>query len=127
MKTLPRACAGVLVSLTLLVGLILAGRLAIRGMWAEFAGFDRSLYRHYESIQLGMSRNEVIRRMGQPNDTSTQFHLIQERGYEKEYARAKASCSTCYLSWWSGDAFPVTYTVGFDTNDAVVVKAYGGS
>ena len=128
MKTLLRACAGVLVSLTLLIGVILGLRLAITNMWDDFTGFDRSFHRRYESIALGMNRQAVIRLMGEPYDKSTQFHLIQEIGYEKEYARAKASGSIYYLSWWGGgETTPVTYTVGFNTNDAVVVKAYGGS
>ena len=82
-------------------------------------------HRQYESIETGMTREEVVRRMGQPPDQRVEFHLGQYDGYENQYQAAKQSNSQYYLFWYS--AIDVTYAVGFDNQNKVTMKACGGT
>lgn len=81
--------------------------------------------RSFETISVGMTKDEVVQKLGRPNDQSEIFHLGQYEGYEKEYERAKGSNSKYYLFWWKG--IDITFTVGFDEEDKVVLKASGGT
>jgi hypothetical protein len=90
-----------------------------------FTGVNPVLHRQYESIEKGMTRQEVVRRMGQPADEGPEFRLSQYEGFQKEYERARGSNSQYYLFWYS--AIDLTYAVGFDSQDKVTMKACGGT
>ncbi len=86
---------------------------------------DQQIRRAFKAVRPGMSRHEVVQLMGEPRRQSTEFYLSQYQGFEKEYERAHSSGSAYYLIWNSG--FGITYAIGFDTNDKVTMKAFGGS
>lgn len=88
-------------------------------------GLNPILYRKFESIQPGMTKQEVVRWMGQPSSEGEEFRLSQYKGYEKEYERAKQSNSKYYLFWYSG--IDITYAIGFDSDNKVTIKAVGGT
>jgi hypothetical protein len=88
-------------------------------------GVNPVQHRQYESIETGMTREEVVRRMGRPADEGVGFHLGQYEGHENQYEAAKQSNSRYYLFWYS--AIDMTYAVGFDDRDTVAVKACGST
>jgi len=88
-------------------------------------GLNPELYRQYDLIEQGMTKQQVVRMMGKPSCEETEFHLSQYNGFEKEYARARQSNSKYYLFWYSG--IDITYAVGFDGYDKVTMKACGGT
>jgi hypothetical protein len=123
MKVL-RAFAVILLCISVPVGMV-------AGCWAlgrcaldRVTGFDRHLYRQYGRIRPGMTRQEVVRRMGEPRKEETQFHLWIPNGYEEEYDRADKSGSKYYLYWWD-DSMEDIYAVGFNTNGVATMKATG--
>ncbi|MHC4574707.1 MAG: hypothetical protein ACYS76_11345 [Planctomycetota bacterium] len=90
-----------------------------------FTGVNPVLHRRYESVEKGMTREEVVRSMGQPADEGVEFRLSQYEGFEKQYERARRSNSQYYLFWYS--AIDLTYAIGFDSQDKVMIKACGGT
>lgn len=88
-------------------------------------GLNPKLYHQYESIQKGMTRQEVVSKMGKPSGEGVEFRLGQYEGYEDEYERAKQSNSKYYLFWYSG--IDITYAIGFDSDNKVTIKAVGGT
>jgi len=88
-------------------------------------GFDPWKDSAFENISVGMIKEEVITHMGKPVDQSQEFRLGQYQGFEEEYERAKRSNSKYYLFWHNG--IDITYTIGFDDGDKVVLKASGGT
>ncbi len=112
---------------------VFAGLAALVCLWTIYrfvfdptiTGLNPKLYRQYESINPGMTRQEVVRRMGQPSSEDAEFHLSQRNGFEAEYNRAKQSNSKYYLFWHSG--IDITYAIGFDDEDKVILKACGGT
>ena len=119
---LRKICFGLVLVLVVIASLWVFSRFAFD---PTVTGFNPRLYRQYESIKQGMSRQEVVRRMGQPSNEAVEFRLSQYEAFEKEYERAKQSSSEYYLFWYSG--IDITYTVGFDSNDRVTIKACGGT
>jgi outer membrane protein assembly factor BamE (lipoprotein component of BamABCDE complex) len=110
--------------------LVFAVVLAVLGCWALLKFVVAPLtglapYGPYKSIKPGMTREEVVRRMGRPLSEESEFHLSQYIGFEKEYERAKQSNSKYYLFWEAG--IDVTYAIGFDDEDRVTIKACGGT
>ena len=109
------------------------GFVALVCLWAIYrfvfdptiTGLNPELYSQYESINPGMTKQEVVRKMGQPSSEGTEFHLSQRNGFKVEYDRAKQSNSKYYLFWHSG--IDITYAIGFDNEDKVTLKACGGS
>jgi len=80
---------------------------------------------NYHRIEPGDSKHSVIEMLGQPDEQNTIFRLGQQKGYESEYEKSNASGSKYYLFWNKG--IDVIYSVGFDGNDRVTFKAYGGT
>ena len=114
------------------IGLVLA-LVIVASLWVLYrfvfdptiTGLNPKLYRQYESIQQGMTRQEVVSRMGKPSGEGAEFRLGQYEGYEDEYERAKQSNSKYYLFWYSG--IDITYAIGFDAEDKVTIKTAGGT
>ena len=88
-------------------------------------GFDRELAKSFASVRPGMTKKEVLRRLGDPVDEDTRFRLSQERGFEAEYERAEESGSAYFL-FWRND-IDITYAIGFDEDDRVTMKSAGGT
>lgn len=44
--------------------------------------WDPEFKRAFGSVRPGMTRQEVVRRLGEPDERSTQFHLAQRQGFE---------------------------------------------
>lgn len=111
-----RARVAALVMLCLLV----AGAAAYLsvGRWLFFA-------RDFATVRTGMSRAEVVRVLGDPNEESEHFRLSQREGYESAYQEAERSSSKYYLVWYRW--IDQTYTVGFDDQDRVTIAASGGT
>lgn len=91
----------------------------------EITKHERKVRKGYKAVRPGLSREEVIRRMGPPIREGKEFDLGQYNGNEREYERAANSGSTYYIYWNGG--IGEFYVVGFDTNDKVTMKARGGS
>lgn len=91
----------------------------------KYLFFDRHLNRAFRSIKVGMSREEVIKRMGKPSREELEFRLGQYDGNEKEYERAKRSSAKTYLFWYTGIDY--TYAIGFNEQGKVVFKGAGGT
>ncbi len=72
-----------------------------------------------------MSRERVVELLGPPSEQSSEFHLGQSQGFEREYEMARNSNSSHYLFWNRG--IDVVYAVGFDSKDKVTIKAVGGT
>jgi hypothetical protein len=79
----------------------------------------------YRKVQPGMTREEVVGMLGEPDDEAPEFRLGQYEGFEKQYERAEESGSAYYCFWFRG--IDVTYTIGFDSEDRVTMKAHGGT
>jgi hypothetical protein len=89
-------------------------------------GFDRKQDRAFNSLRTGMSKADVIARMGSaPLWTNSEFTLGQYEGNEKEYARTNGRDAQVFYTWGNGiDWF---YCVGFDGRDGLIVKGQGGT
>lgn len=120
----------------LIAGLLVIGVAAgVVGIWSagryaldQISGVDRSLHRQHESVNVGMVREEVVRRMGQPKREVSDFYLPAASGYETEYLRAQTSGAAYYLYWESSSGWDAqTYVVGFATNNTVRFKSRGTS
>jgi uncharacterized protein YxeA len=95
-----------------------------------FKQSNEERYEAYNKIEIGDTRQQVIDIMGEPNNESTEFHLWQERGYEKEYAEAEESNATTWLYYLLEPDLMGSRqiaAIGLDSNDIVVYKAKGGS
>jgi hypothetical protein len=93
--------------------------------WVIMGPEGRKFDREFRRVEAGMARQEVVQRLGEPDDQGKSFRLSQEEGFEREYARARASHSKYYFFWeQNGD---VTYAVGFDAQDKVTLKSVGGT
>jgi len=79
----------------------------------------------FESITTGLTAQEVVQLLGEPDDSGVQFRLGQRNGFETEYAAAERSGSVHYLRWYKG--IDIVFTVGFDPQDKVSFKASGGT
>lgn len=88
-------------------------------------GFDRRLEKAFRALEPGMSRPEVVRRMGEPGEESKEFPLGQYQGFEKEYEEASRNTSKYFLFWRNG--IDIVYAVGFDVHDRLVLTASGGT
>ena len=98
---------------------------ALRGPRSMFAGFDRSMQRHYESVSIGSNRRTAIEALGEPQSKSEKFSLPQRQGFEKYFDAAERSAAVEYLLWINGMNW--YYCIGFDASGAAVVKGEGNS
>jgi len=113
---------GMVVASLLVVFLVIFTAGFLLSWWmGETPGFQWS----YHKVKPGMSREEVVEMLGEPDDESPEFHLSQYESFEKEYERAEQSGSEYYCFWYRG--IDVTYAVGFDNEDRVTMKALGGT
>lgn len=87
--------------------------------------WDAELARAWKSVETGMTREQVVGLLGEPEEQSAEFHLGQYGGFEAVYKRAASSGSEYYLFWDQG--IDVVYAVGFDERDKVTFKAAGGT
>ena len=114
MKNKAKILSLIVLSLFLLWGLI----------YTHSAG-GLKFYINYHRIGIGDSKDRVVDLLGVPNTNSVEFYLGQNVGYESKYSAAKKSNSVEYLIWNKG--IDVVYSIGFDLNDKVTFKAYGGT
>ncbi len=122
MRILVKVGLGFVGALVLLAGCCLV----IVGPVGDYVlGVDEGLAPSFDRIEKGMSREKVVTLMGSPDSESTRFHLSQYEGFELEYAIAATSRAHYYLFWHQ--PIDVTFAVGFDEQDRVVVKAAGGT
>ena len=102
--------------------IVLAGvQLVFLGWFLRGGGFVSD----FDSVRQGWSKEAVVRILGNPDETSKDFHLGQELHFEHEYARAKASKSKYFLFWNRG--LDIVFAVGFDDQDKVTMTASGGT
>lgn len=101
--------------------LMLCGMLLLDWIAGDTPDFRSS----FDRVEEGMPRAEVVKTLGKPDRESDEFRLGQYEGYEEEYARAEGSDSEYYCLWFRG--IDHTYTVGFDGDDRVTMKASGGT
>lgn len=94
---------------------------ALDPSYRALIGFQRD----FEQVTLGMEREDVEGRLGPPDDSGDDFHLGQRETYEDAYERAAQSGATYYLTWYRW--VDMTFTIGFDANDKVVVAESGGT
>lgn len=88
-------------------------------------GYGVTFHSSFKKLQVGMSEEQVVAALGAADKRSAVFQLGQSGGFEKEYARAAASGSNYYLLWSKG--IDVVYTVRFDKDGRVTMKAVGGT
>ena len=104
----------------LLAGIFVAGFL-LNWVLGLTPGFQWS----YHKIEPGMAREEIVRMLGEPDGESPEFRLSQYESFEEEYERAEESGSEYYCFWYRG--IDTTFTIGFDKDDRVTMKASGGT
>ena len=105
-----------------IVGVLLSLALAVGGtLWVS--GWPPPFLLHWDQVVPGMSRTRVEELLGSSDREMNSFHLGQRKSYEDRYDQAEASGSTYYLSWDAG--IDRVFTIGFDGNDMVTLKAYG--
>ena len=116
-----------LASLLLLVStaLLIAGGVFFWGQRSGKPDRDAWISKRFASIEPGMRDEQVIELLGPPDSTSNLFYLGQEAGYEDEYARAERSNSAYYYVWYL--RMHKTYTIGFNKEGRVTIKAFGSS
>lgn len=86
---------------------------------------DKELRTQFETVQIGMTREDVEKRLGRPDEETTTFRIGQVKGFEKEYQKASETASEFYLIW-NGE-IDIVYTIGFDKTNNVVLKSHGGT
>ena len=93
--------------------------------FVEMLADDARLTRAVKGLEAGTPEDQVLKRLGQPHDSGTEFHLAQEEDFEAEYDAAAKSSSVRYL-FWQGD-FEVVCAVGFDRHKRLSYRACGGT
>ncbi len=86
---------------------------------------DVRLYRTVGALTVGTPEDEVLKRLGPPTETGTEFHLAQVKGYEAQYRAAQKSSSVRYLFWHGG--IDTVCAVGLDRDKRVSYLACGGT
>jgi hypothetical protein len=86
---------------------------------------DSAFFARFEGIAIGTPEKQVVELLGPPQWTSSEFHLSQPAGYERQYREAAESSSVRYISWHRD--IDVTCTVGLDEAGRVAYKACGGT
>ena len=88
-------------------------------------GYGITFGPRFKTIAPGLPRERVVALLGRPDEESAEFRLGQREGFEREYELADSSDSRYYLIWYKG--IDVVYTIGFDSEDKVTIKAVGGT
>lgn len=89
-------------------------------------GIDRPLIKRFNELKLGCSREHALAWMRDPPVCLTnEFALGQYAGNEREYERASNSTARLFIMWNTG--VDLSYVLGFDSNDVLVVKCSGGT
>jgi len=101
-------------------------------LWALFFSLDvatgsYSFRKSVKAIQLGMSRGEVINKLGQPYKESKEPFFGDFIVFEKPPHETFKSKSRYYLIWFSPGIADEIYSVGLDAEDKAVGTVYGSS
>lgn len=101
-------------------------------LWAlffciEVADGSYAFRKSVESIQPGMSKSEVISRLGQEYKESKVPCYMDILVFENPPLQSFRSKASYYLFWGSPGIANEIYSVGFDAEDRVVGTVYGTS
>ena len=77
------------------------------------------------TLEVGTPEAAVVKLLGSPTDSGSQFRLAQRSGFESQYRDAAESKSVRYLFWQKGVDF--VCAVGLDAENRVAYRACGGS
>ena len=86
---------------------------------------DARFFEAFDAIPIGTPQEEVILRLGSPNDSGATFRLSQLAGFEEQYRQATASRSVRYLFWHRD--IDVLCALGLDADGRTSYKACGGT
>ena len=97
----------------------------IVALYIDIDSGNYSFREKFNKIENGLLKKDVIQQLGHPDKQSNEFQLGQFQGFEDEYERAEKSNSKYYLFWYRG--IDITYAIGFNDKDAVVIMSSGGT
>ena len=78
-----------------------------------------------QELSLGQPVDTAVRRLGPPHEIAASFRLGQQSGFEDAYQRAAESTAVQYYTWQC--CIDMTYTIGVDGEQRMVVIEYGGT
>jgi hypothetical protein len=99
--------------------------LVLLGPRSPLFGFSLSRQIRFNSLEIRDTEESVMEKLGMPIQRGTRFLLPQEKGFEKEFERAKNSKARFYYLWLNGINW--YYCVGFDEAGRLAVKSEGHS
>jgi hypothetical protein len=117
MKSTPKRLLAALLAVVFIAVAFIGGRVMM--------GYGVTFHSSFRTLQTGMSEAQVVAALGAADKRSPEFQLGQPGDFEKEYARAAVIGSSYYLLWSKG--IDVVYTVGFDKDGRMTMKAVGGT
>jgi hypothetical protein len=104
--------------------LIVPLEIVLRGPRSVLMGFDRSMQRTYDQIEIGESYTQLHEFFGEPRSTESYFSpAIAYR--ESEFSPTDLSKCVKFVTWNNGGNW--FYCFGIDENGKIVLKADGNS
>jgi hypothetical protein len=101
-------------------------------LWAlcfslDVATGSYSFRKSVKAIQLGMSRDDVVNKLGQPYEESKEPFCDDFIVFENPPLKTFRNKSSYYLIWFSPGIADEIYSVGFDADGKAVGTVYGSS